>query len=171
MENNEQGQSTIEFLMTFIISISFLFFFVKMALNYTNGYLVHYANFMASRSFLVADTNQEPSASYNSAFDQATTVFGKYYIETFIPGFSGALQVNMPTSGIGSIYVGTYVEYSDVLSFTKLVGGKKPLNLRSESFLGKEVVRRDCEKRVCDILAQLSGSACDNHSTRYDNGC
>ena len=67
---NEKGQSVIEFLMSFTLVVGLLMFFFKMALGYTNGYMVHYATFMASRAYLTNDvsTTTDPDGA---AFNQA----------------------------------------------------------------------------------------------------
>ena len=54
---NQKGQSSVEFAISFIMVIGFVFMYVKVALNFTNGYVVHYANFMASRAFMVYEGN------------------------------------------------------------------------------------------------------------------
>jgi hypothetical protein len=80
MIKNSKGQSTIEFIFSFTAAVGFVFLFLKMALNYTNGYMVHHATFMASRAYLVSDSEsaQTPEARDQKAFDHARTVFNKH---------------------------------------------------------------------------------------------
>jgi len=166
---SDQGQSTIEFLMTFAFVFAMLFLFIKIALNFTNGYLVQYANFMASRAYLVHDTNQAETTAYNSAFQRARQVFDLYKISSFMNDFSGTLKVNNP-GAVLPFYVGTFVEYDEKFSLSKVMGGAFPMSFRAESFLGKEPVRRDCAKRVCKALTMSAGN-CTEYTTFFDNGC
>jgi hypothetical protein len=171
MKNKEQGQSIIEFLMTITLLMAFCFLFLKIALNYTNGYVVHYANYMASRAYLVIDRNSnEPSGSDNEALTRARSVFDKYNIGAMISGFTGELDANSPEEVSRNAFVGTLVEYSDIFSFSALMGGKTNVNFISESFLGREPTRAECVERICRMMQEL-GSDCEYHVTLDDNGC
>jgi hypothetical protein len=95
---NNKGQSTIEFILTFTAAVGFIFLFLKMALNYTNGYMVHHATFMASRAYMVGDAERYESAGAGDAraFDMAKAVFAKNLPEALIPEFDGVLKENNP---------------------------------------------------------------------------
>ena len=79
MKKNNKGQSTIEFILTFTAAVGFIFLFLKMALNYTNGFMVHHATYMASRSYLVSDEERYDNAGAGDAqaFQLAKAVFSK----------------------------------------------------------------------------------------------
>ena len=51
--NNDKGQSTIEFLMSFVFIFFLSLFTVMFSINQATGYLLHWATFAASRVFLV----------------------------------------------------------------------------------------------------------------------
>jgi hypothetical protein len=171
MIKNERGQSIIEFLMTITLLMAFVFLFLKIALNYTNGYMVHYANFMASRAYMVVDRNSnEPSGSDGEALTRAQTVFSKYNVAAMVSGFSGELQANSPDDVSRNAFVGTWVEYTDLFSFSALMGGKTDINFITESFLGREPTRAECVARICRMMQDL-GSDCEFHVTLDDNGC
>ncbi len=167
-----QGQSTLEFLFSFVFSFSLIFLFVKMALNYTNGFLVHYATFMASRSYMVLDTNSRtPEGSDSLSKERAIEVFkNNYYLSKFLNGVDLELKFNDPEFQGNKLYVGPYVEYADQFSLSPLFGGGIKLNLKSESFLGKEPTRAECLSRICYAIGQL-GVSCSVHATLADNGC
>ena len=95
---NNKGQSTIEFILTFTAAVGFIFLFLKMALNYTDGYIVHHATFMASRAYLVGDAEQYANAGAGDvkAFDMAKAVFSKNLPSALIPNFNGTLKENNP---------------------------------------------------------------------------
>lgn len=177
--NNEDGQSTIEFLITFVFIIGFVVMFVKTALLYTNGYLVHYATFMASRAYMVADLNARDSGTNDNAGRRtAQEVFDSYKVKDFIPGFSSTLQFNDPDDAGGdfekNLYIGPYVQFTDNFVIPGSVGGNKTLTMRSESFLGREPTRTECLARIAKIIDSIGGSSgniSSIHITFNDNGC
>ncbi len=172
---NNKGQSTIEFLFSFILMVGIFTIFLRVGINSGLGYLTHYATFMASRVFLVYDTNSNvPSGS-----DIRAAIEGKTEFEKFMK-VKGKLDFNKPMSlksPSHALYVGAIYESKTKLSMFGMLGGKVILNLRSESFLGKEPTRADCLSRVCAALAITLGiQVCDSseyqdHVTAFDNGC
>ena len=168
---NEKGQSTIEFLMGIIFVFGFLFLFLRVSITLTNGYLVHYATFMASRAYLVADNNSnQVNGADGFAFKQSEEVFASFRVANFISGFSGELEANSPEFGGNKVFVGLWVEYQDKFALNGLIGGGQKLTLRSESFLGREPTRAECLERVCAANIEVGGN-CRVHSTLVDNGC
>lgn len=169
----KSGQSTIEFLFSFIFVFGFVFLFLKVSYNYTNGFLVHYANFMAARAYMVVDTNSNsPDGSDAAAAKRATEIFdNQFALDKFIPGFGrGKLKINSPTYSGHKLYIGAYVEYSEKFSSSPVLGGTSRLKLMSESFLGREPTRSECLARICQSVVAL-GSDCTAHVTIADNGC
>lgn len=169
---NNKGQSTIEFILTFTATIGFIFLFLKMAINYTNGYMVHHATFMASRAFMVGDTGfgDKVEAKDQSAFELAKSVFDKNLPEGLIRNFDGQLKHNFPSEVALMPFVGLFVEYNQPFSMG-FVGGKDPVKFRSESFLGREPTRLETITQVCKaIIAVGSIQGCDVQTTLEDNG-
>ncbi|MCP4913918.1 MAG: hypothetical protein GY909_12470 [Oligoflexia bacterium] len=167
-----EGQSTIEFLMSFVFVIGFMMTFVRITLNYTNGFLVHYATFVSSRAYMVADNNGSGGAADNYAFLQATKVYEKFNFAAFINEYDSPLRVNTPGSMDSpqtNIYVGVYADYTDFFS-TPNLGPAETLELRSESYLGREPTRVECYEQVCEMVKQMGGD-CQYHATFVDNGC
>lgn len=171
---NKKGQSTIEFLTSFAFVISILFLYVKMALNITNGYLLHYATFVASRSYLVNDNlSDDPASTDTAAQSKAREVFS-FYEKSFTDVKAGpTVQFNNPgMSDILSPFIGVWAEIKQVFSYSKMVGGGKLMNYRSESFLGREPVFSECLKQVCKAMEKAkAGTDCSVASTLVDNGC
>jgi hypothetical protein len=161
---DECGQSTIEFILTFSISLIVLFLFVKVAYIMVDGYIIHYATFAASRSYLVYDTGRaDPAGADNQAFSKSKGLF-KLYVKN-----ASGLKVNTPESGKKSIYTGVYYEYKTSFTTANIVGGKKGLKLRSESFLGREPTAGEAYLRTCAAI-QISGGRCGEYTTIFDNG-
>ena len=157
--------------MTFTFSFGFILLFYKIAIDATSGFYIHYANYMASRSYLTyEDNSNSPGTSDNGARTLALQVFDSYKPQVMIKNFNGSLTVNDPQSVGNKLYVGTIVQYSTPFSFTELIGGKEPVNYYSESFLGREPTRAECVDRVCKSIEDLGGQ-CKTHVTFYDNGC
>lgn len=168
---DDKGQSLIEFLLSFTFVFGLVLVFLKLSLNYSTGYLVHYATYMASRAFMVVDRNSNtPEGSDAESLSRAKTVFERYKIPNFIGGFASELQGNLPGDVKSSAMVGVWVEYDTSLSATSLFGGEQKLLFRSESFLGKEPTRAECIERVCRTFQDI-GSDCSSHVTFADNGC
>lgn len=173
---SEQGQSTIEFIFTFVFGVSIIFLIFNSALNHASGYLVHYANFMASRHYLTADTyrgniDSDPG-QFNSIFEQeAKEAFEQYNLGVFGVG-SDFFRVNHP-DGISQnqLTVGTYVLFDQRIDVIGRVAGQSRLDLTSESYLGKEPTRLTCAKQTCKALTAEDSCSVGMDITLFDNGC
>ncbi len=176
IHSKNKGQSTIEFIVTFVFAIGFTFSFFKIASIYTNGYLVHYATYMAGRAYMVFDNNSNnPAGSDNGASLLAKKVFEGFKLGGLLGGTINELQLNDPESlnnYSNNLYVGAWFDFSQVLP-TPALGSGRELELRSESFLGREPTRSECYDRVCTAMgeAALQTEYCSIHSTLFDNGC
>lgn len=164
-----RGQSTIEFLLTLSFTFGFVFLYAKLAFNYTNGYLLQYATFMASRSYLVYDTGSvdESGQDINARNFAETNVFAK-----IVPQASLGLKANHPGQSRGSLYTGLYYDFVQEFSYNNLIGGRVPMHFRSESFLGREPTRSECLRRIGNSFKNLA--AVDDfplNATLEDNGC
>lgn len=171
MKVKEEGQSTIEFIMTFGVVFSLFFLFLKMAVNFTDGYMVHHAVYMASRSYLVVDSENGASAEDRDriAFEYANFVFKKYLPEALIQNFNGTLKQNAPNVVKYAPFVGLHISYSTPFSWG-MFGGKEQLELRSESFLGREPSRVEVYDQICNAVIAVTGGTCDFQATLDDNG-
>jgi hypothetical protein len=168
---NDEGQSTIEFIVTFIFVISFFLTFFKLALNSTNGFLLHYATFMSSRAYLVSDINSNTAAGGDSAANQvAQKVFKEYQVTAFIPVGPTSVEINAPDTGKKSVFTGVIARYTDKFTVSKFFGGENNIQYVSESFIGREPTRGECSERVCKAMRDV-GADCSLHVTFYDNGC
>lgn len=167
---NSKGQSTIEFLSTFTFVIAFFFVFAKIGLNYTHSYLLQYANFMASRAYLVAD-NKIPNDSL--ARSRANEVFQSFNVVNCQPDCT--LNFNSKENAPWFL-TGTYIDFKTKFSLMKVLTGDIDMNFRIESFLGKEPTIRECLARICQSFSEVStgsgnGNCSSTNSTIYDNGC
>lgn len=176
MVNDQKGQSTIEFILTFAFGVSFILVIFNSAMNYATGYLVHYATFMASRAYYTSDShigvigNSGPSLA--GAENKAKEVFNNYNLGIFnIKNL--AFNINPAGNTDTSTYltVGAYTTFELNLDIMGRVAGQKKLELVSESFLGKEVTRAECATRTCFGLT--GAESCDRTMdiTLYDDGC
>lgn len=176
MGNNlkkNKGQSTIEFIMTFTVAVGFIFLFLKMALNYTDGFMVHHATYMASRAYLVSDEDRKSLDEGDArAIEKARQVFTKYLPEGLVKGVeTGSLKENNPDPGKTKFhaFVGVWIEFSQRFSMG-FIGGKESIRFVSESFLGREPTRSETRSQVCQAIMSLGLSKCDVHVTLEDNG-
>lgn len=165
----QKGQSTIEFLITLTFLFGFLFLYAKIAFNYTNGYLLQYATYMSSRSYLVFDSNsiEETEQDSKARSFAETNVFAK-----IVPQVPLGIKANYPGETLGSLYTGLYYDFEQLFSFSNLVGGKATMSFRSESFLGREPTRAECLRRIRDSFRNIAGvDDYELNVTFEDNGC
>lgn len=169
---NNSGQSLIEFLMTLTFVIGIFFIFVNIAFNAVDGYLVHYATFMASRTYMVADSNSNDIGSLVTvAESKARQTFSSLYITAF--GFDeSALTFNSYNSNNPILFVGCYFDFQQRFSILKFIGGDDLMSMRSESFLGKEPGKQECLTQICKKMNPAAdGGRCGMFTTYFDNGC
>ena len=173
IHNNEKGQSAIEFILTFAFALGVTFLFVNLALNQTNGYVAHYVNFMAARSYLVHDVGSNNfQTNINQAKVEADKVFTDFKLETI--GLDGVKEIITSEQGSG-LFSGAIFKFERKLSSLPLVGGGATAQFYSEALLGKEPTRITCSRMIC---AAMTGnpSTCESDQktmdiTLYDNGC
>jgi hypothetical protein len=166
--HKEDGQSTIEFLTTFAFGIFILFLYIKIALNMTNGFFVHFATYQASRVFLTFDNNSDSAeGSDAAAVDRAEETF------TDIVGTSDVeIEFNLPDAIGNSVFVGAVANFSERFGIGTFVGGNKEIEFVSESFLGREPSSAECAEQVCSAMSGILGSgACNENTTLFDDGC
>lgn len=172
----ESGQSTIEFIFAFAFGVSVVFMVFNTALNYATGYLVHYATFMASRTYLVSDVYSGYVASPPvPPTNNAVEVFNRYRLDIFGISSDG-FAINKQEASVGAgeyLTVGARTLFEKPIdALGRVVGGGK-LEFVSESFLGKEPTKAQCAQRVCFAV---TGGICSDTAgsydvTLYDNGC
>lgn len=168
---NNKGQSTIEFIMTFTAAVGCIFLFFKMAINYTNGFMVHHATYMASRAYLVNDAEVGAGIPERDeeALKLAQAVFLKNFPGALIKGFSGKLEANPPKEDFFTPFIGVYIEYTQPFSMG-FIGGKDAVTFRSESFLGREPTRIETMEQVCKAISKVTLGNCNTQATLDDNG-
>lgn len=173
--NNESGQSTIEFIFAFAFGVSVVFMVFNSALNYATGYLVHYATFMASRTYLVADSNLGQIGTGAPPSPQgAIDVYNKYRLDIFdVPNSGFAInQQSSSQDGAEYLTVGARTIFEKPIDALGRVVGSGKLEFVSESFLGKEPTRAQCATRVCYSVTGAECSSSESFDvTLYDNGC
>jgi len=169
------GQVTIEYLFSFIFSIGIFIFFIQLGLNISSGFLVHYATYMASRTYLVVDNGSASSDSSDSdAEKKAVEVFAEFNLKEFGVNIEGDVpQFNRPGTNIKNIYVGARSSFKTPMTAFQLMGGTQILELESESFLGREPTKADCYEQVCKAVTTVNKAAnsCERQVTLFDNGC
>lgn len=174
VKKSSKGQSTIEFLVSFTIAISFIFSFLKLADVYVNGFYVHYATFMASRHYMVYESNKrDATLSDVESKNDVNAYFNSFNIPGLISSFGSSLEFEdaSSNSGIQNLYVGVRVAFEQEITIPA-TNAKIPIPFVSESYLGKEPNRAECMRSICDEIGALTGTGdCVFHSTPEDNGC
>jgi hypothetical protein len=169
---NNKGQSTIEFLLTFTVAVGFIFLFLKLAMNYTNGFMVHHATYMASRAYLVNDAERQSDQDNDSAAETYAIKVFKYYMPSELAPEvnNGETKAIHPSGGSFPLFTGIVTRYTTNFSLG-FIGGKEPLRLTSESFLGREPTRTESTQQTCRAIMDSFGlGSCSIHTTLDDNG-
>lgn len=176
MKNNQDGQSTIEFIFSFIFAVSLILMVFNTSLNYASGYVTHYATFMASRIFMVRDTavNNDWSGaqSKSQGVEMAKQAFKERY-NLSIFNINSDLEINNnPDTDAGQyLMVGAFVRYDRKIDLVGQITGGKKLELISESFLGREPVRSVCASRICMAITGQENCNSSWDVTLFDDGC
>ena len=148
--------------------------FVKLSFNFTKGYMIHYANYMASRSFLVQDNN---SASPEGTDGNASTfAFNNVYQKIMSNIKQNEITFLRPGNVDNKLFVGLKTTVEEAFSLAQFIGGKEKIKLISESFLGREPVISECAQGVCAAIKEITGESCGQGTekgfvTLWDNGC
>lgn len=179
---NQHGQSTVEFALSILLMMGFVLFFVQLSFLFAYGNLVHYATFMAARSYLAAgDSPEEQTERAKSVIIQllkrSAGMAGveKYPFIAKGEGNGGSNVPGLITLGDGpnfdpansslSWMQGVRYRFKGKLTSVPLGGGKEGsanfLTLTSESWLGRERSAQECQK----ALSTIQGGVL------YDNGC
>ena len=174
----QKGQSSIEFIMSLIFTFALMGFAIHLSINTAVGYIVHYATFVASRTFLVANSNDEQND--NAAMTTARASFDRVI---GIPGKNSLMDFHsvdlMESSGGLYEYIGVYTKFSRKMAPRgSPIASNVNVQFISESYLGREPTRRRCWERVCEIMQSAYGPSCAPNpgqspyfATLFDNGC
>ncbi len=172
--SNEQGQSAIEFVLVIGFALGVTFLFITQTFNTTRGYLLHYANFAASRVYLTAD-NGSNEANGNLAFAAARA---NEQLDSFNLSSAFGIEVDCDFKNYvntNALFTGSVCEFEATTNFLPLIGGGDKAKLVSESFLGREPTRLNCYEMTCEaIYGERTGCAAKTTTTDftlYDNGC
>lgn len=175
---NQKGQSTVEFIFSFSIAFFMIIYTIKVAINYTTGYLAHYATYMTSRVYLTYETQGnegavEAGAILKTAFDDLKVNLYNNALETT----NNNPRVSVSGAGDAQLAIirGIVYDWETSFSVSGLFGGNQTLEMRSESFLGREPARAICLSRTCRAALSaggFSGQQCKPAAfTLSDNGC
>lgn len=169
-KSNEEGQVAFEFLLIFAIALGMTFMFLYVSMNFVGGYLAHYATYMASRTFMVGDDGgANLSAVMAYAENQGRKVFDRYNLQIVKIDPSNLVFLR-PEVGGKNVFVGATFRFQKLLSPLKIVGGAERATYYTESFLGKEPVRRTCYERMCSAIGETQCIS-KFDVTLFDNGC
>lgn len=172
-KNNQSGQSTIEFIFTFVFGVSMILMIFNSSMNYISGYLTHYATFMASRVYLTADSHLRTTpSSLSGAEDRARETFRNYSLSIFnIPDSSFTINPAGQTQGGEYLTVGGFTTFDLTIDALGKIAGQSKLELVSESFLGKEPTRAECLARTCMAITNRENCSNNDDITLFDDGC
>mgnify|MGYP005641320125 CR=1 FL=1 len=170
---NNKGQSTAEFILAFAFMSLFVIIFIQMAENYVKGYIIHYATFMTSRSYMVQDNGsntistadiEAKNPAQNQVLKKMLKLNNKTKVEFRNPGSAGK-----------KLFSGTILTFSESFSPSEMVGGTDKVKFVSESFLGRTFTTSECARNICLLLKETISNreveCTSGHMTLFDNGC
>jgi hypothetical protein len=166
----QKGQSTIEFILTFIFVLGLSFLFVNLAVNLGAGYVAHYINYAGARIFLVSDTAMPGSKPYEDARGLATSYMSGLLSQVGLQSAKIKFNFPQPIGDALPVFVGSTLEFQKPMSVFKVIGGGAQSTMLSESFLGKEPTRHECLESICQAM-KISNCSLDQDITLFDNGC
>ena len=169
--SNVQGQATIEFILSMVLSLAFLFLFITLGINHTLGYVVQYVTFMAGRTYLTYENgSNEIESAIQSAEAESKKTFARFKLDA-IGLSSSQLQVNSPIEIEKKVYIGVYYYFQKPFNIYALGNSEdNQTNFLSEAFLGKEPTSIDCYTQVCQAMG-LTNCSKASDVTLFDNGC
>ncbi len=169
------GQITIEFILTFMFAVLFVLLFLYYSINFATGYMAHYATYLASRAYLTGEYEGiefNSNQPYRAGESIGREAFDSIGLEKMGLTFSADdLKFNSPQSVRVYEYVGAYFKFTPPF---RISSTDSKNSLLSESFLGKEPSKGDCE---CQIKKAMGFGQCSNvipaneTATLFDNGC
>ncbi len=171
---NEKGQSAIEFILTIAFALGVSFLFVNQTINVTDGFLVHYANYMAARTFLVQEAGVgSETTGFNRAERLARRTFRNYNLDKL--GINGRFTLLSQINGQSVVFTGATTEFDRKLSSFPFLGGGEEAHFYSEALLGKEPFRFTCLQMTCAAMTGSTSTCQDKSGSMdivvYDNGC
>lgn len=180
----ESGQSTVEFALTLVLLLAFIFFYFQLTMIFAFGNFVHYATFMSARAY--SSAGGDPSDQRDRAKLVIVRLLKRSEGQAGIDKFPSVAK-GVGGSDVGGFSVDAPPEYqADNRDYSWMQGvrytfrsklfiiplagmgpaGKKDLapnvnsmTLTSESWLGREPSYMECQ----DEMARFSGL--------FDNGC
>lgn len=183
-EPSERGQSTLEFTLTLLMVMAFFFFFFQLAITFAFGNYVHYAVFMAARTYVAAGVSEKDQR------DRAESVISEMLGGTNgdrYRRFGEGVQIDGSNATLTGFEVGQIGPYranrldgwmqgaryhfrSKIFPIALALGpptansaAENSLTLKAESFLGREPSFVECD-------AQMK-NATSGKGRLYDNGC
>lgn len=185
MRKRQEGQSTMEFILTMILFVGFLFFFMRLSYFLAYGNFVQYATFLAARSYQAAGPDPADQAERARLvivrlLKKSEGETGTERYQSIAQGVGGGNPTGAeigpgsgynPTDVANSWLQGVRYTYRSRL-FVRLFGStpnasangpvrQEPgsVTLTSESWLGREPTVSECETEMRQLKGQV------------DNGC
>ncbi len=172
-KKNESGQATVEFALTLILLIAFVFFYFQLAMVFAWGNFVHYATFMSARAYLSSGPNRTEQVERSRnvigrMLKKSLVVSGKDRLPTIAVGVGGGsdmtgFQVDPPAQFNSKVRDFSWLEgvrytFKSRLFLIPFAGSsgqdqkgedkKQSVNsvtLTSESWLGREPSFSECK--------------------------
>lgn len=179
--SDDSGQSTLEFTLTLLLVIAFFLFFFRLAITFAFGNYVHYAVFMAARTYAAAGVSEKDQRERAEGvigqllggangdryrwFGQGVAIEGSSAALTgFDVGKIGPYAANRLDGWMqGARYHFRSRIFPVPLTIQNSGRDESQLTLKAESFLGREPSFVECDTQM--------KNAGTGKGRLYDNGC
>lgn len=183
---NNSGQSTVEFVLTFILFFAFFIFYFQLSMSMAFGNYAHYATFMSARAYLASgpDLQDQKDRAREVLVRMVKKSVGQSGVDRFPsiakgfgPGDPPGFLVDPPPQYVDgdkslSWMQGVRYAFKSKLFMIPLAGSGKAnassgsaqdsfnsVTLTSESWLGREPADNECRQDM------------GNNGWLFDNGC
>lgn len=181
MKKNQRGQSIVELVVSLFAFFTVLFLFVQLGISFGLANYIHYATYMAARSYMAGyrDESEQTKAAQAVLDTMLNASSGgrfKGLIEQHSDGpFIGKAQgvvTKIDGSRQSSWEQGVRYKFKarlNMLPIIKSTSGKGNwVDLESQTFLGREPTEADCDTYMATDGPQKKKA---QNGFLYDNGC
>lgn len=186
--DRERGQSTVEFALTLMLLLAFVFFYIQLSTYLAIGNYFQYATFMSARALLSGGSTEGESIERASAVLAQMTKRSELFtsLDRF-PAFAVAVGGGNPIQGaeIGNApdFIRTERNFSWLQGVRYSFRGRLfilpfgvqqedvSVVLNSESWLGRDPSVQECIESLQEARGQNGGGVSNSRPWVLDNGC
>ena len=126
---------------------------------------------MASRSYLTFEGNGNAAGAEQIMRETFEGTRINLFNSSLGSGNDQLTIVDNTSNPLTVLLTGVRYDYETSFSTAGMFGGNQMLEMRSESYLGREPDRAECVQQTCRGALNGTGTSCGRAFTLVDNGC